>query len=80
MGQEKSGLPRPAVTWVFLKEDSGLYEVGFFDSNGTWRSESAHKEKEDAAGRCHYLNGMDKDTISRADCETCRYRLATECS
>jgi len=74
MGQTNIKMQRPAVTWVYVKAYSSLYEVGFFDPTGEWQKESTYNVKEEAATRCHYLNGMGKETINRADCECCIYR------
>lgn len=47
--------------WVYIKTDSSLRTVGFYDPNGNFVSENDYGIKEDAAQRVHYLNGGDKD-------------------
>lgn len=43
--------------YVYLKSEPGLWTVGFYAPNGTWRSESDHVSPDDAAKRCNWLNG-----------------------
>jgi hypothetical protein len=42
--------------WVYIKTDPGCYTVGFY-SPDQWHTDSDHSTKEEAAQRCHYLNG-----------------------
>ena len=44
--------------WVYIKSDSSLWTVGFYDPSGTWHPESDHDSPEAAAARVHYLNGI----------------------
>lgn len=34
-----------------------LWTVGFYSPDGRWHAESDYSDKDDAARRCHYLNG-----------------------
>lgn len=45
------------ATWVYVKSESQLWTVGFFDPKGNWHTDSDHKTREKAAERVHYLNG-----------------------
>lgn len=43
--------------WFYIKSEPGLWTVGFEDASGKWHTDSDHDSKEEAADRCHYLNG-----------------------
>jgi hypothetical protein len=46
--------------WVYIKSQHGdepLWTVGFYGPDGKWQPESDHANSEDAAERCHWLNG-----------------------
>jgi len=43
--------------YVYLQSEPNLWTVGFYDPHGEWMPESDHDTSEDAAARCHYLNG-----------------------
>lgn len=43
--------------WIYIKTESQLWTVGFYDPKGDWHPDSDHDSKEDAAIRVHYLNG-----------------------
>jgi hypothetical protein len=43
--------------WVYLQSEPGLYTVGHFSQGGRWFAETDYGSKEEAARRCHYLNG-----------------------
>lgn len=43
--------------WVYINSEPGLWTVGFYDPNGKWNADSDHSDREEAAKRCHYLNG-----------------------
>ncbi len=45
------------VLWVYVKSESRLYTVGFYDPAGKWHPESDHSSDDEAAARVHYLNG-----------------------
>lgn len=45
------------LMWVYRKNDSGAWEVGYFMPDRTWFPESAFSTKEAAAERVHWLNG-----------------------
>jgi hypothetical protein len=45
------------IMYVYIKSESSLYTVGFYDPRGNWISESDHDTLEDASRRVHYLNG-----------------------
>lgn len=34
-----------------------LFTVGFYEPNGKWQPESDYATREEAAQRCHFLNG-----------------------
>jgi hypothetical protein len=44
--------------YVYIQSEPGLWTVGFFDPEGKWHSESDHAEKEKAARRTAWLNGL----------------------
>ena len=46
--------------WVYLRSESNLYTVGFYEPSGKWQPESDHGSPEEAAKRVHYLNGGDE--------------------
>ncbi len=46
-----------AAWWVYIKSEPKLWTVGFYDSQGRFRSESDHATPDAAAQRVHYLNG-----------------------
>lgn len=43
--------------YVYLKTESNLYTVGFYEPNGKWHAESDHDTANAAAVRVHWLNG-----------------------
>ncbi len=43
--------------WVYIESEPGLYTVGFYDPQGKWHPESDHDTRQEAAERCHWLNG-----------------------
>ena len=43
--------------YVYIKSESQLYTVGFYDPSGKWIPESDHDHSEDAAKRVAWLNG-----------------------
>jgi hypothetical protein len=43
--------------WVFIRSESRLWTVGFYDPSGKWHSESDHESPESAAARVAALNG-----------------------
>lgn len=43
--------------WVYIRSEPGLYTVGFYSPDGQWHTDSDHGSQEEAAERCHYLNG-----------------------
>lgn len=45
------------MIWIYLRSEPGLYTVGFYDPEGKWHPESDFNRTEQAAARCHYLNG-----------------------
>lgn len=49
------------MTWVYIESEPRLYTVGFYDPSGRWQGDSDHLSREDAAARCHYLNGGERD-------------------
>ena len=47
-----------AIMYVFIESEPGLWTVGFYDpTNGKWKSESDHNDREEAARRVAWLNG-----------------------
>lgn len=51
------GLEAGNVSWIYKQTEPGHYTVGFYAPNGEFHTDSDHDSKEDAAARCHYLNG-----------------------
>lgn len=45
------------MTWVYIRSEPGLWTVGFYTPSGEWVPDSDHHDREDAADRCHWLNG-----------------------
>lgn len=45
------------TNWVYLKTESNLYTVGFYDPKGKWNPDSDHETSDAAALRVHFLNG-----------------------
>jgi len=43
--------------YVYIKSETFLWTVGFYQPDGTWVAESDHDTREKAAERVHYLNG-----------------------
>ena len=43
--------------YVYIESEPGLFTVGFFSPDGTWKPESDWPTRELAAARIHYLNG-----------------------
>jgi len=46
-----------STTWVYQCFEPGLWTVGFYTPAGVWEPASDHNTSDDAAARCHYLNG-----------------------
>lgn len=53
--------------WVYIKTEPQLWTVGFYDPDGTFRTDSDHDNKEDAAARVAYLNGGADNSLSGVD-------------
>ncbi len=47
--------------WVYLRTESNLYTVGFFDPDGNFQTDSDYSNREEAAERVHFLNGGNKN-------------------
>jgi NTP pyrophosphatase (non-canonical NTP hydrolase) len=45
--------------WVYIKSEPNLYTVGFYGPD-CWHPDSDHQNRDDAANRVHYLNGVDQ--------------------
>ena len=45
------------MKYVYIKSESQLWTVGFYDPQGKWVPESDYGSTEEAAKRVHYLNG-----------------------
>ncbi len=43
--------------YVYVKSESRLWTVGFYDPQGEWHPESDHDNERDAARRVNFLNG-----------------------
>lgn len=43
--------------YVYRKTEPQLWTVGYYTPSGAWEPESDHDNRDDAAARCHYLNG-----------------------
>lgn len=43
--------------YVYIKSESQLWTVGFYEPSGKWRAESDHDTQESAANRVAFLNG-----------------------
>jgi len=47
--------------YVYIRTESQLWTVGFYDPKGRFIPESDHDNKEDAARRVAWLNGSPKE-------------------
>ena len=45
------------MSYVYLKSESELWTVGFYEPSGRFHPESDHESEGAAAARVHYLNG-----------------------
>lgn len=58
--------------YVYITSEPGLYTVGFYKPDGTFKPESDHTTAGEAAKRVHYLNGGNEeaadDECSRKEC------------
>jgi len=43
--------------WVYIQSEPRLWTVGHYGPDGQWHPESDWPTPEEAAARCHYLNG-----------------------
>ena len=43
--------------WVYVRSESSLYTVGFYDPKGYSHSEGDYASEKEASQRVHYLNG-----------------------
>ncbi len=43
--------------WVYIKTESKLWTVGFYDPTGKFQTDSDHHNREKARERVNYLNG-----------------------
>lgn len=46
--------------YVYIRTETNLWTVGFYNPKGEFQSESDWDTKEEAAERVHYLNGGEK--------------------
>jgi hypothetical protein len=52
------------MSYVYVRSESQLYTVGFYNPNGKWEPESDHTTIVAAAKRVHFLNGgVDLDLL-----------------
>lgn len=47
------------MSYVYIRSESTLWTVGFYDPDGKWQPESDHGDREEAAKRAAWLNGSD---------------------
>lgn len=47
--------------WVYIKTEPQLWTVGFYTPDGEFETDSDYDVREEAAARCHYLNGGEKE-------------------
>lgn len=52
------------MSFVYLRSESTLWTVGFYDPSGRWHSESDHGSKDEAAARCAWLNGREPAPVA----------------
>ena len=45
------------TVWIYRRTEPGLWTVGFYDPHGTWHPTTDHDTADEAAERCHWLNG-----------------------
>lgn len=51
------------MTWVYIRSESHLWTVGFYDPDGKWQPESDHDNPQGAARRVAILNGANPTEI-----------------
>lgn len=51
------GNKEEGIMWIYLRSEPGLWTVGFYNPEGKFQTDSDHEIREEAAKRCHYLNG-----------------------
>lgn len=54
---QKGGLMCQSYVYRTLKDDPGIFTVGFYDPNGEWFPESDYDSQDEAAKRVAWLNG-----------------------
>ena len=47
--------------YVYIRSESQLWTVGFYDPSGKWHTDSDHPNPNSAADRVAYLNGTHQD-------------------
>jgi hypothetical protein len=52
------------TVWLYRHTEPGLWTVGFYDPHGVWHPVSDHGDSEEAAERCHWLNGGNARSIA----------------
>lgn len=52
--------------WVYILSEPDLWTVGFYDPLGQWHTDGDFNDREQAAKRCHWLNGGDMDFLNQA--------------
>ena len=45
------------MQYVYIKTESGVWTVGFYDPKGEWYPDTDYDTQEEAAKRVHWLNG-----------------------
>lgn len=53
--------------WVYIESESGLWTVGFYSPDNEWHPESDHSNREEAAQRVAYLNGLNTSVEEKID-------------
>jgi hypothetical protein len=43
--------------YVYIKSETNVWTVGFYDPQGVWEPENDYSSKSEAANRIHWLNG-----------------------
>ncbi|GEN83608.1 hypothetical protein SLU01_19200 [Sporosarcina luteola] len=47
-----------STVWVYIQSEPGLFTVGFYTPDGSFMTDSDHANRDDAAARFNYLNGI----------------------
>lgn len=68
------------MSWVYIQTEPQLWTTGHYDPSGKWHSDSDYDSQDEAAARCHWLNGGEEERVEvvldRSDMRQILERLA----